>query len=349
LGERIVVGPRKALAKAVEVRMKVRLPLVLCIAFFGSAPLVAVDESIFFDDFEAGDHCAWTSISPAIAPISELEAPDRSSNENDAQEDAELISRCAIVDGVSGPVIADPPDGDVADFDTYKLVMTGPVLLRTTLTRGTGGTSEFQPGGDVNDDDGGTLELGFLPLAADSITTTRQFWIPSSGTWFVRVYDARNYNDPTVGDTDQTYRLTLDVEPVSGTKLFTTLSAEPLTIPADGSVVIYELDGDTVGTLDYVETFAERLTSPSLPIADTKLYLVRPVDGAWTTVAENDDFDIYLDSRIPDDEKDPGILLGSGPYFVIVDFYDIFDDATFDVESPPAEFELDLQYVSVGL
>ena len=311
------------------------LPIVL------AAGPAAADEAVFHDGFELGELCSWSS-APAAAVVVETAAA------NDAAASAQSIARCAVVDGAIAAVAA-----GAADFDFYRLVVDRPTLLRLTLAA-RDETSDFEPYADLDDDDPATLPLGLTPLAVEG-STTRQVLLPAAGAWYVLVGDERNWDrasldpvdSPLAGGASATYRLTLAVEPLAGQFAFAT-TGEPLEIPADGALVLYQLSAGQTDSLDLVEVYAERLGSPS-PL-DAKLYLIADPAGAPAILAACDDQTtggcaagdfVTVDPRLETVALGPTV-----PHLVVVDFYDVYDPGTLAPQALPAPFELDLQFLT---
>ena len=309
-------------------------------AALSAAPAPA--QEIFWDGFDQGDLCAWSN--PPVTITSETEAFDQS-GANDDPNSAQLIGRCAIVEGTIGdPFDPPPPDFLLSDIDFYEIGIKGPALLRVTLER-IGGSSLFQPFAHFENSsqfrDFGTTQPG-VP-SNDPASISREIYIPENGfqyldppdkfqgtknlpqnnKWSIAVEDDRNYSDitcPCGGQTD-TYRLTLRIEPVAGAPVALPYSEVPVTMPADGTLLVYRLDGAAVPSIQKAETIIDQL-NPRLTDLDTKLYLVRKAGNQLATVAGDDDWDFdQLGNLVHTDSKIENVALTANPHFVIVDYF----------------------------
>jgi hypothetical protein len=317
-------------------------------ALLALVALPAAAEEIFWDGFDQGDFCAWSN--PPIAITVEDEAYNQT--RNDTQQSADPIGRCAIVDGTIGEFDVDAPD-----IDYYEIDATGPMLLSIRLER-RGAGSDFQPFATV-EYESSFLQFGFTPPGTpsnDPTSVTRQIYLPENGfdfedppetgnkdvpannEWYVVVEDDRNYTDPACpcGGQGNDYRLTIGVEPVAGPNAVAG-NEQSVTMPADGSVRIFRLDGAVVSTLDVMETIEDQL-APGLGELDTKIYVVAKSSGGLVTVAGNDDWAIdgFGDLLHKDSELE-GVALDPVPHFLLVDYFE-------KVVASGAEIELDLQY-----
>lgn len=295
-----------------------------------SAPalvLAGAPSAIFLDGFEAGDACEWSAATLPV--VAEGEMPTQRTN--DELADAIPVSRCATVEGAIGSIQGG--GGGSADFDFYRIDAAGPFLLRWTLEPRTE-LDDFVPYADLDDDE-------FLPIRGalpevDSGASTRQIWIPFPGTWFVYVSDQRNWNrvnftivDPPVAENAE-YRLRFEVERLAASSTGS-LDHDPRSIGADGAVSVHAILASCLQIS--AETWAERLLPTSSPL-DTRLFIVRPLDGGWQTIAENDDLPgLVLDSALSE------VDVSAGLHYVIVDFVDSY------IAPPalPADFELTVE------
>lgn len=81
------------------------------------------------------------------------------------------------------------PEGDVADFDVYRIVVGGPTLLAVTLT----GIDGPAPGYLARDVDVAELPLGFERIGATlaEVEATRELFLPVAGTYALGITDGR--------------------------------------------------------------------------------------------------------------------------------------------------------------
>ena len=331
--------------------MQMGRAVAIAVALAGLGAAVLPAQEVFWDGFEYGDLCAWSN--PPVTVTNEIEAFDESGANDDAGS-AQTIGRCAVVEGTIG----DPydPSGQPVEFfpdtDFYEVNLQGPALLHLKLER-IGGLSDFQAAGAVLNSYANYPDFGLTacdPVAGYPTVTTRQIYLPENGfvfadpsgvgskqipnnnKWYINVDDARNY-DPCqigvppelIGDVNQTYRLTLSIDPLTGPPLAFPYAEEPVQMPADGSILIYRVDGATISSLDLVETFIDRTDPGRL---DTKVYVVRKTGTTLTTVAGDDDFDtvdFFFDSRLQN------VPLTANPHFVVVDHYGKYENGAIDL------------------
>lgn len=81
------------------------------------------------------------------------------------------------------------PEGGIADFDVYRIVVAGPTLLAITLT----GIEGPAPGYLARDVDVAELPLGFERIGATlaDIEATRELFLPAAGTYALGITDGR--------------------------------------------------------------------------------------------------------------------------------------------------------------
>ena len=309
-----------------------------------SAATGRADEALFLDDFESGDYCGWSQ-NPQPPTVDEGEGSGQGLN--DFLEDATLISRCATVDGVTGA-----PESGVGDYDFYALTLDRPTLLRVTLAA-LGAESDFAPYADVDDDEF-YPPLGMTPFTA-SASTTRQFWVPAAGTWYLFVSHADNWDrvlydvvDPALaGGADSTYRLTVDVDSLEG-GFAVAGSFTDLEFVADGRLPAFHFFAGATDELQLAEVTAQRLT-PASPL-DAKLYLVSDPVVSPTTVAACDDQttdpggDCVSGGFVTTDPALTAVPLAAVPHVLLVDFFDLYDPFSGDPAELPATFDLELQF-----
>jgi len=236
---------------------------------------------------------------------------------NDDTTGAQAIAVNQTIDGVVGN-----PDttNDAPDVDYYKFSATAGEVYKVTLSA----RGDYQPFAQVTDNDAyiRVTEPGAMT------STTREFFIPKSGTYYFLVTDYRNYEasqtgDPWVGGPTYAYSIKLEKVTPSLTAITPPVSNQAGTIGATNSVKIYSFSA-TAGTRYVVGVAAAALTPKS--DVDTIAYFMDATGATPTLVTENDD--------IASGNTDSGFqknAMATGTHWVVVDHYSAGATKTFQL------------------
>lgn len=261
--------------------------------------------------------------------LSEGEGPNERTN--DTLDTAKAINVGDTIDGTIGTPVtvgADVTD----DVDVFKFNATAGDVLRITLRQ----LTDYAPVVIIRNR-AGDYSRALTALGSET-SATRQFYIPTTGEYFLQILDLRNTGQTPedVGGAGNTYRFTLVKETVTPTAVTVPVTARAGAISADQGVQIFGFNVASVGLGVSSEVRSGRLNPPS--DVDTILYLVDTTTTPLTVLSVNDDLDAQNQIY---DSKVRAIAAHAGAHQVILDPY--------MVSGSNLNFELDLVTFDSGV
>jgi hypothetical protein len=236
---------------------------------------------------------------------------------NDSTTGAQTIAVNETIDGVTGN-----PDAtnDAPDVDYFKFTATAGEVYRVTLSA----RGDYRPFAQITD---GNMYTRTTEAGATT-STTRELFIPVSGTYYFLVTDHRNVDaansgDPWVGGAMYAYSLKLEKVTPSPMAVTLPIANQADTIGSTNQVKIYSF-GATSGTR-YVVNVAAAVLMPASNV-DTIVYLMDASGATPIVVGENDDIgSMNTDSAI---QKN---AMTTGTHWVVVDHYSSGATKTFQL------------------